>query len=87
MFYDYACTSCETVFELNKTSTTRDEPLHEPCPKCDTTGFIHRLMSAPAITTQTSGKYSAANKAGNEWNDVLKGIKKASGRATTIETK
>ena len=85
MLYDYACTHCETHYELNKTSTNRDQPLEEPCVKCGEKGTVHRLLSMPALSA--GGYRDAQTRAGSGWNDILKGIKKASGRESTIETK
>lgn len=41
------------------------------------------LMSSPSITTDT---IDPIRRAGSEWNDRLKGIKKASGKDNTINT-
>lgn len=41
------------------------------------------IMSSPSITTDT---IDPIRRAGSEWNDRLKGIKKASGKDNTINT-
>lgn len=40
-------------------------------------------LSAPGLT---SGHKSARQLAGSDWNDLLKGIKKSSGKGNTIKT-
>jgi predicted nucleic acid-binding Zn ribbon protein len=40
-------------------------------------------LSAPGLT---SGNKSARQLAGSDWNDLLKGIKKNSGKGNTIKT-
>lgn len=90
MLYDYTCTKCGAVWEENYPMVDRDKPVGQPCPeehcskknkKCD--GTISREVTAPGLNYQ--GSVSAIRRAGSHWNDVLKGIKKASGRENTIE--
>ena len=85
MQYDYKCQECNDVFELSCTMADRDKACESPCKKCG--GKIKRLVSAPSMTYDIKDPLvRARQKAGDGWNDVLKGIKKAAGRNSTIET-
>jgi hypothetical protein len=53
-----------------------------PCPHCKELG-VKRQVSSPALSYQ--GAHSTLRRAGSEWADVLKGIKKASGKENTID--
>lgn len=82
MIYDYCCDKCEETWEESHLSADRDKPLETPCSKCG--GPIRReLVYAPSISYDT---VNPIRRAGNEWNDVLKGIQKASGKENTIDT-
>jgi len=84
MVYDYICDDCGHEFQLVTTISKRDEPLDKPCPSCSVEGKVRRLVGAPAVSYQ--GGRTMQQRAGSEWNNVLKGIKKAAGRQSTIET-
>lgn len=47
--YNYQCTQCSHVWEMNKKISERDETATEVCPECSTTGQINRMVSAPLI--------------------------------------
>jgi predicted nucleic acid-binding Zn ribbon protein len=81
MLYDYYCDKCNETWEESHLSAERDKPLETPCTKCG--GPIKRGVCSPAIASDTQ---HPIKRAGNEWNDVLKGIKKASGKENTIDT-
>lgn len=61
----------------------RKKPENSNCPNCDVKGMVEQVITAPNIV---SGVKSNLRMAGSGWNDVLKGIKKASGRDNTIKT-
>ena len=62
----------------------RKQPESEACPNCNEKDCVHQtLTSAPGLV---SDSMSTMRRAGSEWNDVLKGIKKASGKNNTIKT-
>ena len=82
MLYDYYCEQCNETWEESHLSADRDKPVGQPCP-CGKSGTIKRGVCAPAIV---SDSIHPIKRAGNEWNDVLKGIKKASGKENTIDT-
>ena len=56
-YYDYTCSSCDSVFELSKKISERDETLSEICPECSTVGLISRMVGTPmvAYSVATSG--------------------------------
>ena len=60
----------------------RDLPVGNEC-ACGQGGFIKRGVCAPGLSFE--GAISPIRRAGSGWNDVLKGIKKASGKENTIE--
>jgi hypothetical protein len=62
--------------------SSRKEPEQSPCEQCG--GEIYQsLTEAPKLVSDSK---TAMRRAGTGWNDVLKGIKKASGRDNTIKT-
>lgn len=89
MLYDYTCSKCNVIWEEQHPIDERDINVGKPTPKqyCSNSekcnGAIERLMTAPALTFE--GSVGTIRRAGSEWNDVLKGIKKASGKDNTIE--
>ncbi len=83
MTYDYYCDKCEKTWEEIHSIAERDTPVGKDC-GCGKGGKVCRGVCAPGLSYQ--GSVSAIKRAGSGWNDVLKGIKKASGKDNTIET-
>ena len=82
MTYDYYCDKCEKIWEESHSIANRDEPVGKDCP-CEKDGKVRRGVCAPALSFE--GSVSPIRKAGSGWNDVLKGINKASGRDAKID--
>jgi hypothetical protein len=82
MIYDYYCDKCNNEWEESHKSAERDEPVGKACP-CGKDGKVCRGVCAPALSFQ--GSVSTIRRAGSGWNDVLKGIKKASGKDANID--
>ena len=82
MTYEYYCDKCNDKWDESHTIEDRDLPVGNDCP-CAEGGFIKRGVCAPAISF--AGVVSPIRRAGSGWNDVLKGIKKASGKENTID--
>ena len=82
MIYLYTCHACNAEWEENFPIDDRDKIVGDPCPHCEE-GKISRGITAPGLNY--GGAVSAIKKAGTEWNDVLKGIKKASGKNAKID--
>lgn len=82
MTYDYYCDKCKDIWEESHPMKDRDLPVGNECP-CSKRGFIKRGVCAPALSFE--GAISPIRRAGSGWNDVLKGIKKASGKENTID--
>jgi hypothetical protein len=59
----------------------RDEPVSQPCPECQ--GEVYRTFETGGIASDSK---TPMRRAGTEWNDRLKQIKKGSGRVNTIKT-
>jgi|DEB0MinimDraft_12_1074336.scaffolds.fasta_scaffold00067_7 putative FmdB family regulatory protein len=85
MTYEYTCLSCEERWDARYPVDDRDIPLSEPCPKCGVEGQVKRVPTAVRVSYE--GFQSPITRAGGEWNDVLKSIKKGAGKKSTIETK
>lgn len=58
----------------------RDEPLSQPCQECQ--GELTRTFETGGFVSDSK---TAMRRAGTEWNDRLKQIKKGSGRSNTIK--
>ncbi len=59
----------------------RDEATQEPCSECG--GELYRTMETGGLVSDSK---TPLRRAGSGWNDVLKKIKKGSGRSNTIKT-
>ena len=80
--YDFHCESCGHEFEENVPLVERDEV--RACPKC---GKKQVKRGVSAVKLSYTGFKDPISRAGSGWNDVLKGVKKASGRKNTIRTR
>lgn len=58
----------------------RDEPVAQPCPECE--GEIYRTMETAGLVSDSK---TPLRRAGSEFNNRLKQIKKGSGRSNTIK--
>ena len=79
--YSYKCKKCENYFEEILKMADRDEPTKQQCKECG--GELYRTMETAGLI---SDSMSTMRRAGSGWNDILKGIKKASGKDNTIKT-
>lgn len=62
----------------------RKQPEQEECPNCKEKECVHQtLTQAPTLVSDYK---TAQRRAGSEFNDRLKQIKKGSGRNNTIKT-
>ena len=80
--YAYQCKKCEHYFEEILKISERDEPVKLPCPECKD-GEVYRTLETAGFVSDSK---TAMRRAGTEWNDRLKQIKKGSGRSNTIKT-
>jgi len=78
--YEFICNKCGAYEEIILPLSKRDDDRY--CPDCFG-GKMERIIGAPRISYD--GAMSPIKRAGSGWNDVLKGIKKASGRDANIE--
>lgn len=86
MRYDYYCSECKEKWEESQFLNDRDLPRTLPCPKCGERDCVKRgFFNAAGISY--GGSKSNLSRAGSEWNDLLTGIKKASGKDATIQTR
>lgn len=86
MQYDYQCSSCSEIWEEKQFMADRDVPLTLPCPYCKSEGTVKRIIRVAARVSY-DGAQTILQRCGSGWNDVLTGIKKASGKSNTIETR
>lgn len=84
MIYEYKCSKCEKRFDENLSIENRDKPCG-PC-GCPEGGQIQRCYESVGMH-YLGYNSSALRKAGDGWTDVLKKIKKTSGRSNTIQHK
>lgn len=78
--YDFQCDKCGATEEVILPLDKRDDDRY--CSDCFG-GRMIRIIGAPY--TSYEGAMTPIKRAGSGWNDVLKGIKKASGRSSNIE--
>lgn len=82
---DYQCESCGHEFTEMLMLAERDRPTQEPCPSCGKVGCVVRPIGAPAVSHR--GVITPMQRAGTEWNDLLKKMKKGSGKGNQIRTR
>lgn len=80
--YDFKCQACEHEFTENVPIANRDDSF--ACPQC---GKKKVKREVSAVKVSYSGFKENVTRAGSGWNDVLKKVKKASGRENSIRTR
>jgi putative FmdB family regulatory protein len=79
--YDFHCTACKHDFE-EIVPIARNKELQK-CPKC---GEVKGERQVSAVAVNYTGFKNNIKRAGSGWNDILKSVKKASGKSNTIRT-
>ena len=79
--YDFHCPDCGHDFEELVPLDEREKP--RKCPSC---GKKKCTRGVSAVKLSYSGFKDPIKRAGSGWNDVLKKVKKGSGRSNTIRT-
>ena len=74
--YNFECSQCKNVIELNKKIADRDDTVSETCPECSTTGFITRLVSAPLVGYSIAVNGGYGSRVPDGFKEVLKRIHK-----------
>lgn len=77
--YDYQCKGCGKLLTLRKSIAERHEPESNPCEECGSE--ISMVLYAPKIVSGVKGPQSAPDS----FKDVLRTIKKTSGKGNTID--
>lgn len=78
--YTFQCESCKKQEDKQLRIAQRDEPLSLPCEACG--GKVTRIITAaPRIVAGVT----VTDKRPEGWKDVLRGIKKSSGRTSCID--
>ena len=81
--YAYRCKKCENIFEKFSSISARKDPEQEACPNCNELNCVEQtLTEAPKLVSDSKDIHT---RAGTEFNNRLKQIKKGSGRANTIK--
>lgn len=83
MTYTYHCSACNTSFEKESSIDDRNKPVSEPCPHCSENA-VKRTITSLNIVHQAGDTISRTDSG---WNDMLKRIKKSSGKHSTIQVK
>jgi putative FmdB family regulatory protein len=83
MIYSFQCSSCESKFDKESSIDDRNKPLEEPCPSCGQR-TVKRSITSLNIVHQSGDTLSRTDSG---WNDMLKRIKKSSGKDNTIQVK
>lgn len=81
--YSFNCENCGHRFDASNNIINRDLPTQEPCPSCGTDGSVRRTVTAPKIVSGSPDHIGSKIPAG--FRDVLKNIKKGSGKHCTID--
>ena len=82
MTYEYICDKCKNRWDEVHPMKDRNHPVGKQSPCCED-GVVKMSITAPGLNFD--GAISPIRRAGTGWNDVLKGIKKASGKDNTID--
>lgn len=78
--YTFECEHCRKQEDKQLPISSRDEPLSLPCESCG--GKVKRIITAaPKIVSGVSMN----DKRPEGWKDVLRGIKKNSGKTSCID--
>lgn len=81
MLYNYKCRECDHTFDKVLKMDDRKQPVEAPCPECGAEGSVYQVIGTPGFISDSK---STLTRAGSGWQDVLKKVKKASGRNNTI---
>ncbi|QZI90525.1 hypothetical protein MYOV003v1_p0201 [Vibrio phage 207E48.1] len=79
--YDYQCGDCSHTFTSSRRISERKKPESEPCPECGDNA-VSMIIGSPRIV---GGVGDANGKVPQGFKDVLKNIKKGSGKDCTID--
>ena len=74
--YDYVCDACSHTFEQTKMISERDQPISEPCPKCQKEGEVRRdwSLTTPGLAADTT--LTPDSKTGGQWSELMNRMKK-----------
>lgn len=81
--YQYKCNACDHEFDVMSSFADKQNPESEPCPNCGKQE-IKACITAPNMSHL--GTKSVHARAGG-FNEVLRKIKKSSGKNNTIRSK
>lgn len=73
--YDYVCDACSHKFEQTKMISERDQPISEPCPKCQKEGEVRRDWSYNKPGLGVDKTMTADSKTGGQWSELMEKMK------------
>lgn len=79
--YNYKCSECDARFTQSHMIADRKIPEEQICPECGADRTVTQVIGTPNFVTDSK---STLTRAGGGWQDVLKKVKKASGRDNSI---
>lgn len=79
--YNYKCKECEHEFQEHLRMDDRKLPEESPCPECGKEDAVVLQIGAPKIVRDQG---SILGKTSQGWKDLVKHIKKGSGKGNTI---
>jgi putative FmdB family regulatory protein len=83
MEYDYKCNKCGHEFSLNLPIAHRDAPTKQACPECGEKGMVVRTIVSAPISYK--GAKSLSQRTPDGFKEVMRKIKKSSGKGCTID--
>ncbi|RPG31837.1 MAG: hypothetical protein CBB72_011765 [Muricauda sp. TMED12] len=79
--YSYECTACGEQWSEILPIKDMNKPTELRCAQCLQYGTVQKKLTTPGFVSDSK---SVLRRAGTEWQDVLKKVKKASGKGNTI---
>mgnify|MGYP003111337011 FL=1 len=73
--YDYICDACSHKFEQTKMISERDQPISEPCPKCQKEGEVRRDWSFTTPALGADATLTPDTATGGQWSELMNKMK------------
>ena len=73
--YDYVCDACEHTFEQTRMISERDQPISEPCPKCQKEGEVRRDWSFTTPGLGADMTLTPDKATGGQWSELMSKMK------------
>ena len=73
--YDYVCDACDHAFEQTRMISERDQPISEPCPKCQKEGEVRRDWSLTTPGLGADHTLTPDKATGGRWSELMNRMK------------